>query len=91
MSQTEQEETPFGVIVGKNVERLRKAAHMSRKQLAVAADLARSHIGLIERGLRPNVAGETVSRLADALKVSAQSLAYDPPATAPAKENADGE
>lgn len=58
---------------GERVRRTRLRRKMSQEALADAAGLHRTHISLIERGLR-SVRIETIERLAIALKVQPANL-----------------
>ena len=58
---------------GNRVRKARNAAGMSQESLAEKADLDRTYISGIERGLR-NVSLINISRLAAALGVSARDL-----------------
>ncbi|MCG8450696.1 MAG: helix-turn-helix domain-containing protein [Pirellulales bacterium] len=58
---------------GKNVRKVRVDRGMSQEELAYAANLHRTHISLIERGLR-SVRVETIERLALALRVQPAKL-----------------
>lgn len=58
---------------GKNVRRVRLDRGMSQEDLAHTANLHRTHISLIERGLR-SVRVETIERLALALRIQPAKL-----------------
>lgn len=58
---------------GENLIRLRKAADLSQEQLAFAANLHRTEIGMLERGVRM-ARIDTVVKLAGALEVDAHEL-----------------
>lgn len=63
----------FRARFGKNVRQVRLDRGMSQEDLAHSADLHRTHISLIERGLR-SVRVETIERLALALRVQPAKL-----------------
>lgn len=63
----------FARQFGERVRKARTRRRMSQEALADAAGLHRTHISLIERGLR-SVRIETVERLALALRVQPASL-----------------
>jgi len=59
--------------VGINVKRLREARHLSQEQLAFEAELHRTYISGVERGIRnPTVA--VVAKIARALSVTPDQL-----------------
>ena len=60
-------------VVGRNVKQYREAKGLSQEQLAFEADLHRTYVSGVERGIR-NPTVKTVSRLADALGVVAAKL-----------------
>ena len=60
-------------LVAWNVRRLRVRAGLSQEALAVDADIDRSYVGRIERGVE-NPTVETLDRIAGALDVSAADL-----------------
>jgi transcriptional regulator with XRE-family HTH domain len=80
--------------VGQRVQELRNQAGLTRAELAERAGVALSNVGFVERDKRPSVALETISRIAQALNVTIDYLAYgiESPgeATPPAKETAGG-
>lgn len=58
---------------GENLVRLRKAAGLSQEQLAFDAELHRTEIGMLERGIRlPRI--DTLAKLAGALEVTPNDL-----------------
>ena len=60
-------------VVGRNVRRYREAKGLSQEELAFQADLHRTYVSGVERGIRnPTIA--IVARLADALGVKAAKL-----------------
>lgn len=61
-----------GVFAG-NVRRLRKALGLSQEDLAEAAGVHRTYIGMIERGEK-NVTIYNIERIAQALKVRPGTL-----------------
>jgi ribosome-binding protein aMBF1 (putative translation factor) len=63
----------FAKEFGKHVRAAREKRGMSQEDLADAAELHRTHISLIERGLR-TVRIDTVGRLAYALRVQPGEL-----------------
>jgi DNA-binding XRE family transcriptional regulator len=63
-----------GLIVGRNVLRLRNAAGLSRAEVSDAANISRCHIGFIERGQRPNMSVKTIGAIARVLGVSLDEL-----------------
>lgn len=60
-------------IVGKNVKRHREAKGLSQEQLAFEADLHRTYVSGVERGIR-NPTVLIVAKLADALGVEPSKL-----------------
>lgn len=60
-------------VVGRNVKQHREAKGLSQEQLAFEADLHRTYVSGVERGIR-NPTVKIVSRLADALGVAAAKL-----------------
>lgn len=58
---------------GENLVRLRKVAGLSQEQLAFAADLHRTEIGMLERGARM-ARIDTLAKLAGALGVTPNDL-----------------
>ena len=59
--------------LGKNVRKYRGKLKMSQEKLALEANIERSYVSAIERGLR-NPSVRIVSRLAKALKVKFSDL-----------------
>ena len=59
--------------VGENVRRLRTAAGLSQEQFAFEADMHRTYVSGVERGLR-NPTVTVLERMAQALKVKTQDL-----------------
>jgi transcriptional regulator with XRE-family HTH domain len=58
---------------GANLARERKAAGLSQEQLGFRADLHRTEIGMLERGIRlPRI--DTVAKLAGALEIAPGNL-----------------
>ena len=66
-------ETRLVTIFAANVRRLRKERGMSQEQLAEAAGVHRTYVGMIERGEK-NVTIYNIERIAIALDVPAGSL-----------------
>ncbi|MGE8224495.1 MAG: helix-turn-helix domain-containing protein [Stenotrophomonas sp.] len=60
-------------IFAANVRRLRKARGLSQEELAEAAGVHRTYVGMIERGEK-NVTIYNIERIALALRVSPGSL-----------------
>lgn len=60
-------------VVGRNVKQYREAKGLSQEQLAFEADLHRTYVSGVERGIR-NPTVKIVSRLAVALGVAASKL-----------------
>lgn len=60
-------------LFGQRVRKYRKAANLSQEELAEAAQLHRTYIGMIERGEK-NATLTTIQRLASALDVSVIDL-----------------
>ncbi len=68
-------------VVGQNLRRLRLAEGMSQEALAADAEVARSYVGRLERGLE-NPTVELLQRLADALGTAVMEFVRIPvPAT----------
>lgn len=59
--------------VGENVKRLRTAAGLSQEQFAFEADMHRTYVSGVERGVR-NPTVTVLERMAKALKVKVQDL-----------------
>lgn len=64
---------PILIAFGRNVARLRNGRGISQDKLAEKADLDRTYVSGIERGIR-NPGIKTVVRIATALKVSISEL-----------------
>ena len=64
---------PILIAFGRNVARLRNGRGISQDKLAEKADLDRTYVSGIERGVR-NPGIKTVIRIATALKVSVGEL-----------------
>jgi transcriptional regulator with XRE-family HTH domain len=60
-------------VVARNLRRLRVARQLSQENLAVDAEIDRTHVGRIERGLE-NPTIQVVDRLARALRVDIREL-----------------
>jgi transcriptional regulator with XRE-family HTH domain len=60
-------------IVGRNVRRLREEAGLSQEKLALEADLDRTYVSGVERGVR-NPTVTVVARIAKALKIAPDKL-----------------
>jgi transcriptional regulator with XRE-family HTH domain len=60
-------------IVGRNVRRLREEAGLSQEKLALEADLDRTYVSGVERGVR-NPTVTVVARIAKALKTEPDKL-----------------
>lgn len=67
---------PLLVSLGQAIRRARLAKKMSQDELALMAEVDRSHLGRIERGDN-NVAVLTLARIAQVLGVSLASLMTD--------------
>jgi transcriptional regulator with XRE-family HTH domain len=63
----------LGRTFGPNLRRCRKAAGLSQEELADRADVHRTQISLMERGLR-NAGFDTLARLAGALEINPGQL-----------------
>jgi transcriptional regulator with XRE-family HTH domain len=59
--------------VGRNVRRLREEAGLSQEKLALEADLDRTYVSGVERGVR-NPTVTVVARIAKALKIAPDKL-----------------
>ena len=59
--------------VGRNVRRLREEAGLSQEKLALEADLDRTYVSGVERGVR-NPTVTVVARIAKALKIEPDRL-----------------
>lgn len=62
-------------VLGKNVRRFRLEAGLSQEQLAFEADMKRSYVSDLERGVR-NPTVQALGRLAAALKVEPHQLLH---------------
>lgn len=60
-------------IVGRNVRRLREEAGLSQEKLALEAELDRTYVSGVERGVR-NPTVTVVARIAKALKTEPDRL-----------------
>jgi transcriptional regulator with XRE-family HTH domain len=60
-------------VVGRNVRRLREAAGLSQEKLALEAELDRTYVSGVERGVR-NPTVTVVARIAKALKTEPDKL-----------------
>ena len=60
-------------IVGRNVRRLREEAGLSQEKLALEAELDRTYVSGVERGVR-NPTVTVVARIARALKIEPHKL-----------------
>lgn len=58
---------------GENLVRLRKAAGLSQEELAFEAELHRTEVGMLERGVRM-ARIDTLAKLAGALRVAPDAL-----------------
>lgn len=61
--------------VGRNVRRLREEAGLSQEKLAMEADLDRTYVSGVERGVR-NPTVTVVARIAKALKTEPEKLLH---------------
>ncbi len=66
----------FSVAFGLTVQRHRKRRGLSQEELAEAADVHRTHIGLVERAER-NASLDVAERIAAALEMSLSALIAD--------------
>ena len=64
-------------ILGRNVRERRKARGLSQEELALEADMKRSYLSDLERGVR-NPSVRAVGRLAKALGIRAAELLQHP-------------
>ena len=64
-------------VFAKNLKQLRTAADLSQEELAFRADLDRTYISALERGLY-NASVVTIERLADALEVEPATFLVRP-------------
>lgn len=60
-------------LVGRNVRRLREAQSLTQEELAFSAELDRSYVNGIERGIR-NPTVTVIARIAEALGVRPDEL-----------------
>lgn len=72
-------------VLGKNVRRFRLEAGLSQEQLAFEADMKRSYVSDLERGVR-NPTVQALGRLAAALKVEPYRLLVVDDGEGPAAE-----
>jgi len=61
------------VLVGKNIKSVRNAKNISQEKLAHSADLDRTYISSIEKGIR-NISITTLLKIANALDVKPTEL-----------------
>ena len=61
------------IIVGKTIQRVREEKQLSQEVVSGFADIGRTHLSAIERGIRKPTL-ETLFRIAEALKVSPSAL-----------------
>ena len=61
------------IIVGKVIQRVREEKHRSQEVISGLADIGRTHLSAIERGVRKPTL-ETFCRIAEALEVQPSSL-----------------
>lgn len=61
------------IIVGQVIQRVREEKQLSQEVVSGFADIGRTHLSAIERGVRKPTL-ETFFRIAEALKVSPSSL-----------------
>lgn len=64
---------PILLRFGKNVQKCRKAQHLSQERLAELAGCHRTYIGMIERAEK-NITLCNIEKIANALKVSPKDL-----------------
>ncbi len=72
MGRTNADKAIIGVVAG-NVAGLRRAARLSQEELADLAEVDRTYISQVERGLR-NLTISVLARLANALKTTPDKL-----------------
>ena len=61
------------IIVGKVIQRIRETKGLSQEVVSGLADIGRTHLSAIERGIRKPTL-ETLFRLADALDIKASTI-----------------
>ena len=64
---------PILLRFGKNVQKYRKAQHLSQELLAELAGVHRTYVGMIERAEK-NITLCNIEKIANALKVSPKDL-----------------
>lgn len=64
---------PILLRFGKNVQKYRKAQHLSQEQLAELAGVHRTYVGMIERAEK-NITLCNIEKIANALKVLPKDL-----------------
>lgn len=64
---------PILLRFGKNVQKYRKAQHLSQERLAELAGVHRTYVGMIERAEK-NITLCNIENIANALKVSPKDL-----------------
>lgn len=67
---------PVLIALGDAIKRARLAAGLSQEELALKAEIDRSHLGRIERGDN-NVAMLTLHRIAHAMNITVTALVAD--------------
>ncbi|MFZ6689282.1 helix-turn-helix domain-containing protein [Undibacterium sp. SXout11W] len=64
------------LIIGKNLRRVRKAFGISQERLALEAEVDRTYVSQIERGIaNPSIL--MLKKIADCLKVGLSELTFD--------------
>lgn len=63
----------YSVVLGRNVRRIRKSLDLSQEELGFRAEMKRSYVSDLERGLR-NPSLKALGRLAEALSVDLCAL-----------------
>ena len=61
------------IIVGQVIQRVREEKHLSQEVVSGFADIGRTHLSAIERGVRKPTL-ETFYRIAEALKIQPSAL-----------------
>jgi transcriptional regulator with XRE-family HTH domain len=74
-------------LIGRRIKAYRQRAKMTQQQLADATGIPRSHISVVEAGIRQGVSVENLIRIADAMGLSVDQLVRPSPNDDPVAAN----